>query len=254
MDPGTESARGPWIQLQRWHDLLFAHWPVPVESLRRLLPPYLELDTFDGRAWLGVIPFHMSGVRLHWLPPLPGVAAFPELNVRTYVRAIAGPGVWFFSLDAGSRLAVEVARAWYHLPYYHARMTVERSAAEVLYASERVDARGPAAAFRARYGPTTEPNHSTYGSLERWLTERYRLYAADRRGSLYSAEIDHAPWPLEPAAAEIEVNTMSLALGIRLPDRAPLLHFSRTLAVRIGPPRRLGVSQRCYSAEATARA
>src|SRR5437867_5100192 len=110
----------PWVTTMRWHDLLFLHWPVRPEIIRPLIPNGLELDTFDGAAWIGVVPFRMTGVRLRWLPPLPGISAFPELNVRTYVRVRDRPGVYFFSLDAGSRTAVAMARAWFHLPYFHA--------------------------------------------------------------------------------------------------------------------------------------
>ena len=122
---------------QRWHELLFAHWPVPAEPLRARLPAGLELDTFEGEAWLGVVPFRMSAVRLRGAPALPGVSAFPELNLRTYVRRGEQRGVWFFSLDAASALAVRAARLWFHLPYFEARMTCDGRADGVHYRSER---------------------------------------------------------------------------------------------------------------------
>src|SRR5688500_5474109 len=128
----------PWSVFMRWHELLFMHWPVPAAALRPLIPAGLELDTFDGSAWLGVVPFRMSGIRRRLLPPVPGTAAFPELNVRTYVTAGAKPGVWFFSLDAANRLAVRVARWTFHLPYYDATMSCTRDrAGEVAYRSTR---------------------------------------------------------------------------------------------------------------------
>ena len=117
-----------WVMAMRWHDLLFAHWPIPAERLRALVPPQLELDTFAGSAWLGIVPFRMSRVRLRGLPPLPGAAAFPELNVRTYVRHRGErPGVWFFSLDADQPLAVEGARRLFHLNYQWAEMSSTRA-------------------------------------------------------------------------------------------------------------------------------
>src|SRR6266404_10006502 len=111
---------GPWAMAQSWHDLLFAHWQVDAAALRPLLPPQLQIDTFGGSAWLAVVPFRMTGVRLPGTPALPWLSAFPELNVRTYVTCDGEPGVWFFSLDAGNALAVAIARAWFHLPYFRA--------------------------------------------------------------------------------------------------------------------------------------
>jgi uncharacterized protein YqjF (DUF2071 family) len=106
---------------QSWHDLLFAHWTVDTAMLRPHIPAKLEIDTFDGQAWLGIVPFSVTGVRLRWTPPLPWLSAFPELNVRTYVTAQEKPGVWFFTLDAANALAVAAARLTFHLPYFRAR-------------------------------------------------------------------------------------------------------------------------------------
>lgn len=218
-----------------WHDLLFAHWPVPASQLEPLLPAGLELDRFDGEAWLGIVPFRMSGVRLRRTPALPGPGGFPELNVRTYVRAGDKPGVWFFSLDARSRIAVFVARSWFRLPYFAARMRTSRQAEAVDYRSER---RRGSAAFVARYRPTGPVFRARPGSLEHWLTERYCLYAPGGRG-LLRGEIHHPPWPLQPATAEIAANTMTQQLGFELPDVPPLLHFARSLGVVAWSPRAL---------------
>jgi hypothetical protein len=178
-------------------------------------------------------------VRPRGVPALPGLSAFPELNVRTYVRAGEKPGVWFFSLDAGNRLAVEVARRWYHLPYFRARMSCVREGESVQYASRRIHRGAPPAEFRARYRPVGEALHSTAGWLDRWLTERYCLYAADGGGGLHRAEIHHAAWRLAPAEAEIERNTMAAALGFELPPEPPLLHFAGRLEVAAWAPQRV---------------
>src|SRR5215470_15978687 len=130
---------GPWLMAQNWHDLLFAHWEVPLAKMRELVPRSLEIDTFRGRAWMGVVPFRMSGVRLRGTPALPGLAAFPELNVRTYVRAGDRPRLLFFSLDPANRMAVNGARACFHLPYFYARMTMRRNGKQLAYWSERKD-------------------------------------------------------------------------------------------------------------------
>jgi uncharacterized protein YqjF (DUF2071 family) len=215
------------VGLQSWHDLLFAHWPLSLTTLRGLVPPTLEIDTFDGEAWLGIVPFRMSNVRPRWLPALPWISAFPELNVRTYVKAKEQPGVWFFSLDASRRLAVAAARWWYKLPYFFAKMTVDSSLHEVRYLSTRADRHSGPAALSVRYQDTGTVARTQPGSLEYWLTERYCLYTVDRQERLFRAEIHHLPWPLQNAEAEFATNTMTHPLGIQLPPTAPLLHFAR---------------------------
>ncbi len=223
----------------RWVDLLFAHWPVPAETLRPLIPPGLELDMYEGQAWLGIVPFRMEDVAPRFLPAVPGPGAFPELNVRTYVRRRGRGAVWFLSLDAGSRLAVEGARSAFHLPYLRARMSAEVDTGWVEYRSERADPRGPAAAFEARYRPVGPVESAQAGSLAAFLTDRLGLYAADAAGNLSWTAIRHAPWPLQPAEAEIRVETMAHAHGIRLPDTPPLLQFAKRLDVVAWWPRRI---------------
>jgi uncharacterized protein YqjF (DUF2071 family) len=225
---------GPWVMAQSWHDLLFAHWPIPVEVMRPLVPQQLELDTFDRQAWVGVVPFWMSGVRPRGSPAIPGLSRFPELNVRTYVTFGGKPGVHFFSLDAASLPAVCTARALYHLPYFHAKMKAEAAGEEVLYSSNR---RRANAEFRGRYGPGAPAQARQPGTIERWLTERYCLYTV-HRGDVYRGEIHHVPWPLQDAHAEIEINSMAAAANIPLPDTRPWLHFARRLDVLIWPLRR----------------
>jgi hypothetical protein len=227
----------------RWRDLLFAHWKVPVEALRPLVPPQLEIDTFASQAWLGVVPFRMEDVAPRFLPAPPGPGAFPELNVRTYVRHGRRAGVWFLSLDAASRLAVEGARLAFHLPYYRATMSSETEAGWVEYRSERNDARGPAATFAGRYRPIGPAEPAPAGSLAEFLTDRRGLFAADRDGRLSWTAIRHAPWPLQPAEAEIERNTMAAVHGIELPAEPPLLHFAGRLDVRAWWPRPIGRSR-----------
>lgn len=231
----------PWVISFTWHDLLFAHWPAEPAAIRDVVPRPLELDLFDGHAWIGVIPFRMSGVRLRGLPALPGTASFPEVNVRTYVRAGGRAGVYFFSLDAASWLACRMARAWYRLPYHHARMTVRREDDSVLYESVRREGSQPAE-FRAIYGPLSDPSAARQGSLEHWLVERYCLFTVNARGQVFSGDIHHVPWSLQDAAARIETHTLASAAGICLPDTAPILHFARRLDVVVWPSRRVTTS------------
>ena len=219
---------------QSGHDLLFAHWPVAPEALRSLIPPQLELQTFDKRCWVGVVPFRMSGVRACWLPAIAGTSCFPELNVRTYVVCGGKPGVYFFSLDAANRLAVKTARLLYHLPYFHADMQSDDTGEEIVYRSKR---RHNEAEFEGRYRPLGEMHRRSPATLEHWLTERYCLYTTVN-GRVYRGEIHHEPWPLQDAETDIRVNTMAQAAGVSLPDTQPLLHFARTLDVLIWPLRR----------------
>lgn len=230
----------PWAMAMSWHDLLFAHWRVPAATLRPLVPPSLAIDEFDGSAWIGVVPFRMTGVRLRGTPALPGPGAFVELNVRTYVTDGARPGVWFFSLDAASRLAVRAARTWFHLPYFDAEMTCDADGDDVVHRSRRTHRGAPAAEFAARYGPSGPTFRAAPGSLEHFLTERYCLYAAKRDGTLLRGDIHHAPWPLEPAHATFVTNGMTAASGVALPDAAPHLAFARRLDVVAWAPERVG--------------
>lgn len=214
-----------------WHDLLFMHWPVPAAALRRHIPEALAIDTFDGTAWIGVVPFRMSGVRPRCVPALPRLSAFAELNVRTYVVAGGKPGVWFFSLDAAEPFAVWAARRVFHLPYYDARMSCAPDREAIRYSSIRTHRGAAPAMFQGRYRPSGAVYHARPGTLDHWLTARYCLYAADRSGLLWRGDIHHAPWPLQPAEAEMEVNTMVDQIGLSLPHVPPLLHFARRLDV-----------------------
>ena len=229
----------PWVQGQTWRDLLFAHWPVEVEALRALVPPALEIDTFEDRAYLGIVPFQMEDVAPRGVPALPRISAFPEVNVRTYVRHAGIDGVLFLSLDAGDRLAVEGARRGFHLPYFQASMSIERDADRVHFRSERRDRRGRPASIDVDYRPFGPVTLAERGSLDDWLTARYRLFAVDGRGRLTRTEIRHAPWPLRPAEAEFRVETLAVAQGVRLSDEPPHLLFAELLDVRAWWPRRV---------------
>ena len=217
----------PWIMTQTWHDLLFAHWPVDKVALAAKIPSSLEIDFHDGEAWVAVVPFHMTNVAPRGVPSLPGVSAFPELNVRTYVRVGDRPGVYFFSLDADNALAVAAARTMFHLPYYQASIEVEEQEGRIRYRSRRSRVHGSTAELVVSYRPNGPASHPREGTLEYFLTERYCLYTVDKDGHALRLEIHHPPWPLQPAEASFEVNTMADAVGIRLPSRAPVLHFSR---------------------------
>jgi uncharacterized protein len=211
---------------QTWNKLLFAHWPVTPEELRPLLPSQVSLDTFNGQAWIGIVPFSVTNVRARGLPPIPGLASFLEMNVRTYVTKDDKPGVWFFSLDASHPLMVEGARQLFSLAYFKAGMTIQSADQTVHYASERKDQRGGEGKFKATYRPVGEVFNSRPGTLEYFLTERYCLYTLSKRDILYRAQIHHRPWPLQMAEVTIEANTLTKEFGILLPEMPPLLYYS----------------------------
>ncbi len=226
-----------WLMGQSWLGLLFAHWRLRPETLRPLVPDGLSLDTFDGHAWLGVTPFRVTGLRLRGTPPFPVSGSFLELNVRTYVSAEEKPGILFFSLDAASAVAVAAARRFYKLPYFRARMSATEGAS-VDYESRRVGADPGAFAFRGSYEPVGPVFNAQPGSLEWFLAERYCLYTTGEQGELLRADIHHPPWPLQPARAEIELNTMT-PRGVELPPEEPLLHFAARQDVVIWSPQPL---------------
>ena len=252
--------RGPWRWRQSWRDLLFAHWPVPVAAVRALIPPGLEVDTFDGATWLGIVPFRMAGVMLRPLPDLPWISAFPELNVRVYVTRDGKPGVWFLSLDATNPLAVMAARRLFHLPYYRSDIDITSRGDGFDYRCLR---RGPLPnplpqgegvrspslweglgegappSLVAHYRPTSPVYNAAPGTLEHWLTERYCLYAASPRGALYRTEVHHHPWPLQQATAGFDANTISAAGGLPISGPPAHLHFARRIDVVIWSPERL---------------
>jgi uncharacterized protein len=221
---------------QNWGKLLFMHWAMDVERLRALIPSQLSIDTFDGKAWIGIVPFTMWGIRASFLPAIPGTSAFHEMNVRTYVHFNGVPGVWFFSLDAAHRLAVWGARRFYHLPYFNAEMSLEQEGETISYSSKRIDQRGAPAEFQAKWNIGAALPQSSPDSLEFFLTERYCLYSS-HRGRLFRSRISHSSWPLRRATLDSYRGTMTQALGIPEPAGEPLLHYAESIAVDIWPLR-----------------
>lgn len=215
----------PWLMAQTWRRLLFAHWRVPASAVRAVVPAQLPLDLVDGDALIGVTPFDVCALRLRGTPPPPVVGSFPELNVRTYVTVDDRPGIYFFSLDADSPLAVAAARRGYRLPYFEAQMTCVADDHGVAFASRRTSSDGPPASFSVRYRPTGEPTRAQRGTIDHFVTERYCLYTLDEAGHILRANIHHPPWPLQPAEAEIEHNTMTAGLGFSL-EGGPMLHYA----------------------------
>jgi uncharacterized protein YqjF (DUF2071 family) len=225
---------GPWIMGQTWKGLLFAHWRVDEAWLRRFVPPQIPVDTFDGSAWIAVTPFIVGGLRLRFLPPLPGTTRFPEINVRTYATIEDRPGIYFFSLDVPNVLAIAAARRVYRLPYFRSKIEVDNADGRVGYRSRRVDPVGSPVNCDLEYGPTAPAAVALAGSFEYWAAERYCLYTLDDRMRLLRGEIHHPPWQLQPAEAVVASNSMGRQLGLDLQER-PVLHYAHRQDVVFWP-------------------
>jgi uncharacterized protein YqjF (DUF2071 family) len=223
---------GAWVARQTWHDVLFAHWPIAGSALRPLVPEPLEIQEFDGTSWVGLLPFRMTGVTARWLPALPWLSAFPEMNLRVYVSHRGRPGIWFVSLDAARAPAVWAARRFFHLPYFRAHMRIRPDGDRIHYHSIR-----EATELAATYWPQGTTFEAVPGTLDHFLAERYCLYTRDTRGQLLTLDIHHRPWPLQRAGAEFDLNTVATSQGIAVGGEPAVLHFSRRLDVIFWPMR-----------------
>lgn len=231
---------GPWIMKQVWNDLLFAHWPVRESDILPYIPEGLDLQKWGGSPWISVSPFLMDPLRVRGMPPLPFVHRFLEMNIRTYVECGGKPGIFFFDLDASSRLAVTGARTIAHLPYRYAEMSYHKEGEAIRYTSKRKLNDGLEAEFQGLYKPANQMIfHAKPGTLLHWLTERYCLYAVSSGKQLYTGDIHHLPWPLQEAELEIGINTFTSALGL-IHDPVPsLFTYTKRLEVLLWPLRKV---------------
>ena len=213
-----------------WRHLLFANWPIDPDLVAAHIPESLTVDTYDGEAWLSVVPFTNVDVRPKGLPRSAGFD-LPELNLRTYVTREGEPGVYFFSLDAQGVLGVLGARLFHHLPYYYARMSLRESDGRIRFESRRLHPGDRPARFVATYGSTGEFREPERGSLADFLTDRLRFYTEAQDGTLRYSDISHGRWRLAPAEAVIEENTLFRADGFARPEGDPVLHYSRGMDV-----------------------
>ncbi len=227
------------VMYQNWHHLLFLHWEIPPAELQALVPAGLTVDTFEGKAYVGLIPFTVTGARPILTPPLPMVSNFHEINVRTYVHHNgSNPGVWFFSLDASSSVAVAAARALYKLSYLRAAMdfsATDDPLPEITFQSRRDDPRGPMPAnAHLRYAPADGViTPAAVGTLEHFLMERYILYAQDQDHQLYRARVHHQPYPIQRVEVSHLDETLVWAAGVRRADGVALRHYVREVNVKV---------------------
>ena len=223
----------PWVMKQVWHDVVFLHWPVREDWVQKQIPAELELDLYDGFAWIGVVLFKAAGTRLRAAPPIPGVRSYLELNVRTYVKYKGRSGVYFFSLDADSPLAVETANIGGFLPYRHARMKMAKQQWNCLFKSRRTHRGSFPEALNLTYQVTSEPVTRTF--LESWLAERYCLWTKPKN-KLLRVDIEHTPWELKYVKGEIYKNTMAGFLPKDFHLERPLAHYGGSKHVLFFPP------------------
>jgi uncharacterized protein YqjF (DUF2071 family) len=224
--------KGQPVMHQTWGKLLFMHWRIEENLLRPFIPDSLEIDTYGGSAWIAITPFTMWDVRAlpPYVPPVPGLSALHELNVRTYVHHNGVPGVWFFSLDTNSTAAVLAASTIYYLPYHYADIELKERGRKITYSLSRDD--DPPAAFKAEWKVGDPLPQSQPGSKEFFLTERYILYA-EHDDQLYRARIHHDPWPLQEAELIKWGSTMLEANRLNQPTNDPIVHYAEEIDVEI---------------------
>lgn len=231
--------RKQWIMKQDWNDLLFLHWPIPVHELRPHVPDCFELDTYDGFAWIAIVPFQMSNIQVRGLPVVPGVSQLLELNVRTYVTYNGESGVYFYTLDANHTFAVAIARYIFGLNYVTASMNLKSVNDDIYhFSSRRTHIGQPAAHFHVRYRPISPVTRAHPESLMYWLTERYALWV-NRGKRIYKGPIFHQNWQLQKAEVDMPVNNLTDFLPATLFSTKPIAYFSKHLHTSIFPFERI---------------
>ncbi|MFS0644807.1 YqjF family protein [Siminovitchia sp. 179-K 8D1 HS] len=212
-----------WIMRQTWRNVLFLHWPIQPGLLRPHIPPALEIDTFKGCAWLGIVAFTMKGIYFRGLP-FSVVPSFSEVNVRTYVTYKGKPGVFFMSLDVDDWASLNIAKRWYRLPYHPAKISVQDCGGVIQYQSVRKA--GNPVAFKGSCIPSNDVYFPDRGTLDHWLTEKYCFYTTRNGKDIYHGDIHHPPWPLKKADIQIDQHTLFSPWNINISKEGPIAHFS----------------------------
>lgn len=223
----------PWIMRQVWQNFIFVHWPVSMESIRALVPSCLEIDTFDRQAWIGIYTFRTQGLYLRGFPSLSLFSPFYGINLRTYVTYKGKPGVYFIHLNSTHWTALRIARAWYRLNYFHAKIRFSNDGEYLVYDGIIQSHKGTSSTYHIRFSPESMVYYPQREKLDYFLTERYCLYSVDSKDHLYCAEIHHSPWPLQKANAEILNNSLTKFYNLQLTNQKPVFHFSKGVDVLI---------------------
>jgi uncharacterized protein YqjF (DUF2071 family) len=227
-------ATGPWLWSQHWLDLFFAHWPVRVTDLRRHVPAALDIDTWEGSAWVSLVAFRLEGIRRRWLPSAGFLTNSLELNLRTYVRYRGEPAICFLSIHAGKRLLVRLARWATPLSYEFARMSYDWRDGLAAFHAHRPGDNGDLT-FAASFTPLAGASQARAGSLDDWLLERYCLYAQDQKGTLFRTVVEHPPWAVQAVTAEVTANTMGPPFEIAVASGPAVVHYSKGVRAFIWP-------------------
>lgn len=215
-----------WIMRQKWRNVLFLHWPIPVEKLRPHIPSSLQIDTFNGSAWLGIILFVLEGIFPFEIPSISLTPKFPEINVRTYVKYDGKPGIYFLSIDVMNWASLKIAKNWYHLPYHSSQIFFQKEEQKFHCHSIRKGNENTPISFKGKYAPVSEVYFPKEGTLDHWLIERYCLYSSNNGINIYCGDIHHRPWPLQKAKIELVKNTLFTPFHFDLFEEKPIAHFS----------------------------
>ena len=228
---GTAFPNLPWIMKQTWHDLLFAHYPVKLELLQKLVPPVFQLDSYNGIGWVGVVPFHVQNHRVRLLPPIPGFDRFAQINIRTYVTVNGKRGVYFIRVHMNHLIAGVLAKTFYYMPFQAAIVKMEQSDRYINFCSIK----SKQIEFQCHYTPISESKLAEKASFEHWLVERYSMYSLNRKGEVMRSDILHNYWPLQLAEGEITNHSILLNEGIQVANNEPILHYAKKMEAMLWP-------------------
>ncbi|MBS4202106.1 DUF2071 domain-containing protein [Bacillus sp. FJAT-49732] len=216
-----------WIMRQKWSNVFFMHWPIQPELLQPYIPSSIEVDTYDGFAWLGVIIFNIDGIYLRGFPPVSFRPAFPEINLRTYVKCDNKPGIYFLSLDVDDWTSYTLAKRWLNVPYHPAKISIQKNVDTFHYESLRMGSSNTPIVCKGSFTPQSNIFHPNSDTIDHWLSERYCFFSNDQRSNMYCLDIHHHPWPLQKADAVIKKNDLFKPFSFHLEDEKPILHFSQ---------------------------
>ncbi|MGK0698489.1 YqjF family protein [Priestia flexa] len=222
-----------WLMKQVWRDLLFIHWPVSAKELQKLLPEPLTIDTFEGKGFISLVPFTMTGIRFKGTPSVPCISQLHELNVRTYVNYQGERGVYFFSLDATNALAVWIARRFFHLPYLHADIMVNKYKDSINFECTRKHKGFQQEEVLLTYKPISAPYHTKEGTVDEWLTNRDRLFTVYKK-KVFRGKLFHDPWILQDGHYFMRKNTLTTAYP-PINKSETIVHYAQHLVTYFYP-------------------